>query len=72
MRKTVLLLASAALLVLLVSGVALALALDCSTDPARACTGTPEDDEIIGSATEDHIRALVHDQATFSASDRCS
>jgi len=62
MRRTILLMVIMSLTLVLASGVALAAKhIDCSDDPAPLCVGTPNSDEIQGSATRDDIRAQAGD-----------
>ena len=70
MRRLILLMAAMGASVLLVSGVAYALTIQCGgagdqdPDPGL-CVGTPEDDEITGTNQPDVIRALQHFRHVF-------
>jgi Ca2+-binding RTX toxin-like protein len=66
MRRTILLLATMALAVLVVGGVAYALTFTCDDpltdpDPGGICTGTPEDDRMIGTDGPDVMEGLAGD-----------
>src|SRR5215203_6168851 len=58
MRKTVLFMASMALAVLLVCGVALAADIQCPNRAGNLCVGTTGDDTLLGTANSDEIRGL--------------
>ena len=58
MRKTVLFMASMALAVLLVGGVALAADIQCPNRAGNLCVGTTGDDTLLGTANSDEIRGL--------------
>ena len=58
MRKTVLFMASTALAVLLVCGVALAADIQCPNRAGNLCVGTTGDDTLLGTANSDEIRGL--------------